>query len=770
MDDDCLLGVDFLEKSEAAESIASLEISGINYVNAWARLQESYDNKRLIVQNHINAIFDLPAARKENGTAIRQILNGVLKHTRALQALKRPTDQWDDLLIHIVTSKLDLATIKEWENALGPTIMPNFQELVAFLTKRCQTLEAVANQQSHVSTNSCKGKPNKITAAHATAANAKCVYCKGEHQIYQCKTFQGLTVEERTNQARIKGLCLNCLRPKHLAKDCIAGNCKKCGKKHSSLLHVETGNDTENKAKQSNLKPEQDSNTNSVSCNHANLVEAAAPKQVLLSTAVVRIRDRRGQFIEGRALLDNGSQSNFISEKFMNKLGLRGNKTQIHINGINQQISRALKIVDLSATSRFDLFNTDLKCVVIPCITRGLPAVKIDAGGLEIPNNIRLADPKFHIPGEVDLLIGAEKFWDLVCVGQIKLGKNKPTLQKTTLGWIIAGVVTGQNSDAKSIFCHLSMEESLCEAVNKFWQIEDSLTQKSLTEEEKCVKEFFENTYSRDAKGRFIVKLPVNRKILDKLGDSESHAMKRLLSVERKLKKNPELGAEYVKFMNKYLELGHMRPANKSISKTKRIFLPHQVVIKEEATSTKTRVVFDASSKDSKGLSLNDALYNGPVIQSDLFSILLQFRFFLYVLCADIRKMYRQIRVHEEHAEHVPLQTILWRPNPAATLLTLELLTVTYGQKASAFLAIKCLQKLAELERKRFPLASEVVVRDFYVDDLLTGAATMQGVKDLKKQVTDLLALGGFELHKWNSYTIRSARKGARKKTIGEFV
>nr|XP_012232203.1 PREDICTED: uncharacterized protein LOC105677895 [Linepithema humile] len=80
-------------KGEAAETISSLEISGLNYENAWTRLQERYDNQRLIIQTHIKAIFDLPIVRKENGTAIRQVLDGVLKHTRALQALKRPTQQ-----------------------------------------------------------------------------------------------------------------------------------------------------------------------------------------------------------------------------------------------------------------------------------------------------------------------------------------------------------------------------------------------------------------------------------------------------------------------------------------------------------------------------------------------------------------------------------------------------------------------------------------------------------------------------------------------------
>lgn len=73
------------------------------------------------MQNHIKAIFDLPEIRKENGAAIRNVLDGVLKHTRALQALKRSTSQWDDLLMHIITSKLDFITIKEWENSLNAT-------------------------------------------------------------------------------------------------------------------------------------------------------------------------------------------------------------------------------------------------------------------------------------------------------------------------------------------------------------------------------------------------------------------------------------------------------------------------------------------------------------------------------------------------------------------------------------------------------------------------------------------------------------------------
>lgn len=137
---------------------------------------------------------------------------------------------------------------------------------------------------------------------------------------------------ERANQVRLKNLCLNCLRPKHLARDCIASSCKICGKKHNSLLHSESNKDKESMDKQLNQKHEQVLNetkegSDSSLCHYTNLEEYVAPRQVLFSTAVLKVRAKNGQFIEGRALLDNGSLSNFIAEKFMSELGLKDSKT-----------------------------------------------------------------------------------------------------------------------------------------------------------------------------------------------------------------------------------------------------------------------------------------------------------------------------------------------------------------------------------------------------------------------------------------------------------
>jgi hypothetical protein len=58
------------------------------------------------------------------------------------------------------------------------------------------------------------------------------------------------------------------------------------------------------------------------------------------------------------------------------------------------------------------------------------------------------------------------------------------------------------------------------------------------------------------------------------------------------------------------------------------IYLPHHAVLKESSTTTRLRVVFDASAKTTNNRSLNDNLMCGPTIQRDLFSIVVEFRNF----------------------------------------------------------------------------------------------------------------------------------------------
>jgi hypothetical protein len=73
-------------------------------------------------------------------------------------------------------------------------------------------------------------------------------------------------------------------------------------------------------------------------------------------------------------------------------------------------------------------------------------------------------------------------------------------------------------------------------------------------------------------------------------------------NTERKFAKNPELKLEYSKFIQEYLQLVKNLPDKNSI------YLPHHAVLKESSTTTRLRVVFDASAKTTNNRSLNDNL------------------------------------------------------------------------------------------------------------------------------------------------------------------
>ncbi|XP_011883602.1 PREDICTED: uncharacterized protein LOC105570768 [Vollenhovia emeryi] len=346
-------------------------------------------------------------------------------------------------------------------------------------------------------------------------------------------------------------------------------------------------------------------------------------------------------------------------------------------------------------------------------------------------------------------------------------------MQKTQLGWIISGEMHGGTS---STACFVASNDALQRQLETFWKIEEGVDNHMYSlEEQACEDNFMKNTtYGND--DRYSVHLPFKREPKD-LGDSYTGALRRLQAMENKFAKNKLLKEQYVAFMREYETLGHMVQIKDHENSFGDVhYLPHHAVYKQSSTTTKLRVVFDASCKTSTGLSLNDILMVGPTIQQDLFAILIRFRQYPYVITADIRQMYRQIYVTDKHQD---LQRILWREDPSQPIKIFKLRTVTYGMAASPFLAIRCLHQAAKEGEMEFPEASQIIRRDFYVDDMITGANTVEHIQRIKDEVTAVLQSVGFPLHKWVSNTsITSAedsdgttdfthRIGEEMKTLG---
>lgn len=416
-------------------------------------------------------------------------------------------------------------------------------------------------------------------------------------------------------------------------------------------------------------------------------------------------------------------------------------KQSLPIGAINAMTTMSKGMVRVTIHSRYNDFSKTLTCLVIPSIADRIPADVFPRERIRIPPNIKLADPYFHVPNSIDILIGSGATLSLFSIGQINLSRDGHDLllQKTRLGWVIVGSASVQ-VQSNIAMCQLAnLEKQLI----KFWEIEEVTTDKPKSEEEIDCERHFVNNVSRNEKGRYTVRLPF-RKNAETLGESRTIALRRLLSLERKLDADETLKNEYTRVIKEHLRLGHMSIVKDS--ENNGYYMPHHAVIKETSNTTKVRVVFDASAKTSHGISLNEALMVGPTIQDKLFTHIIRFRTYNYVITADVEKMYCQVLLHENDRR---FQRILWRINEK--IETLQFNTLTFGVASSPFLAIRAIQKLADDESHVYPRAAKIIKEHLYVDDLLTGAETVEEARVIRDEIIALLARGGFNIRQWAS-------------------
>lgn len=737
-------------RNEAQKLVQSLEITSDSYSVAWNMLNTRYDNKRIIINNHIKALFELPIVTKDSHVSLRHLLDKLNQHLNSLNKLKLPTEHWDALIIHLVSTRLDNNAKKEWETSLDNDTFPTLQQLQDFLTKRCLTLETLFNNPAKKEIHGNFKKVRNVEQNYAVIEGVKCAICDKDHYVYHCQLFAKMSINDKYDAIRKCKLCANCLRTGHLKYQCKSlSRCRKCSQKHNTLLHQVADSSNNINSKNTINSPaidnpsEQLGETSCVSYTH---------NQILLPTARVLISDIFNNYHECVALLDSGSQSNFISKQLCNKLGLKQQAVHIPITGISETVTKITHRTSANIRSRVNNFTTNLQCLVLDRISERIPLLKVNVDQIAYPDNIELADPHFDTPKNIDILLGAGIFYNLLAEGRIILGKTMPVLQNTVFGWVLAGPVGMSRNHQDKSTCHFSKISNidLDNRLREFWRVEEVPQAVILSPEAKRCEALYTGTTTRSTEGRFIVKLPFKQEICT-LGDSKSIALKRFLSLESRLHKSQELKEYYCNFMDEYRKLGHMTSQGilnlQGCDKASYI-LPHHAVFKASSTTTKCRVVFDASAKTIGGASLNDNLLVGPKLQDDLFYIVLRLRLHKYTLNADIKMMFRQIIIHKDDR---PYQLILWRDNRDEPIQVYELNTVTYGVASSPYLAQRCLLQLATEFASIYPQTCKIIHNSFYMDDLLVSVESTAQALKLYRELTEILGSAGFHLRKWSS-------------------
>lgn len=752
-----------------------LPMTTANYIIAYNSLVKRYKNKRLLSQAYWSAIENSHKLTSEDPHLLRALLDIFYENLEALKALDYPVDSWDFVLAHMLLNKIDDATAKRFELFNdSEDNMPTFKTIYNFLEKQCSSFSALQLSQNksklrmkpdsskNIGTSSTRPTYNASYLGTTKNPYKNCSLCNSLHPLYKCPDFHKKSPDERFQFVKTKTLCVNCLSSIHKTFNCNSSTlCRICKKKHHTMLHFETAtsNSDVNSANnaQTDLADNNHAQTDIVLPSTSGMSSlagvTASPRcftTVLLSTALVEVLDVRGNYQKIRVLLDSGSQTSFISLKCANRLGLPKQRMYSEIQGIGETgMNTQLGSVVLSLRPiGKDNFNLPVNAVILPRICSNQPTSPLLISSWNHIQNLNLADPDFDKPGPVDVLLGADLFPYIIQGGRVCGYDNEPVALNTIFGFILMGNVKNNyvNSNFQSFLCQVELR-SLNNIMSKFWEMENIPTKPHISPEDDLCETKYLNSVYRNPEGRYVVALPF-KDDEPSFSNSRNLALKRFISLEQRLLKDPALYTEYSNFLKEYLNLNHMKLILNPILTEKSFYIPHHCVLKPDSLSTKLRVVFNASAKINNNISLNDTLLVGPKLQKDIVQILLNFRLHNIVLHADIKKMYRQILITADHQDY---QRILWRFDSSGPILEFKLCTVTYGVSSAPYLALRTLLRLAEDEKRNFPHAAKVLTDDTYVDDIVTGCATIDEAISLQRELTQLLQKGGFELHKWTS-------------------
>ena len=156
------------------------------------------------------------------------------------------------------------------------------------------------------------------------------------------------------------------------------------------------------------------------------------------------------------------------------------------------------------------------------------------------------------------------------------------------------------------------------------------------------------------------------------------------------------------------------------------------------------------------GHVLNEYWAKGPDLLNNILGVLLRFREYEVAFIGDIKKMYHTVatNVLDQHTHR-----FLWRDMETTKEPDIYVIQrVSFGDKPSGAIATVALRKTAEMGKDQFPEASQVILNNTYMDDIIDSVNNRTKAKQITDDIEKLLNKGGFKLKEWTYSEDRSSR------------
>ncbi|XP_049304973.1 uncharacterized protein LOC125776523 [Bactrocera dorsalis] len=603
--------------------------------------------------------------------------------------------------------------------------------------------------------------------------SVRCPICQEQHKVAECARFVEYSVPRRWAEVKRRRLCFACLNIGHCASNChrrrlcsIDG----CRRVHHKLLH-EVAENISNSSGQStptfsaaniqgNRKPTSpnrslNSQQTSLEARSAVLSCSSTESKLLFRILPVTVYGNHRR-VETYALLDEGSSITMIDSALVRELEMHGSEQSLNIQWFGGRAAQeSTFVVDLFISGAGMQKQHKLRNVyAVSNLQLPVQSLSRDDLGHEYRHVSQLpVQPYAEVRPK--LLIGLDHCHLGLPSTTVRVKEHGPFIANTELGWVVFGPTSSTQPSPVACLCVNSQaDQRLHNMVSNFFEIESFGVRAAPpieSEEDIRARDVLKSTTCR-VDGRFKTGL-IWKSDKVNLPDSYNMALKRLISVERKMSRDADFAAEYKNIMDSYVTKKYARklpPAEAEVCTPTTWYLPHFAVANPNKPG-KLRMVFDAAAEVS-GISLNSQLLKGPQEYRPLPSILFRFREGAVAVCGDTKEMFHQVLIQEDDR---CAQRFLWRDGDATQLPDVyEMCVMTFGAACSPC-AANYVKKVNALDHQdghaTTTRAVKAILDHHYVDDFVDSFSSEVEAISVSEQIRAIHMDAGFELRNFAS-------------------
>ena len=764
---------------------------------AMERLHECYGKSHVIARSYIESVTKGPAIKLNDISALEQLKNDMVKCQSVLSRLEFGSDLDSSGTLSLIVKRLPDAFRFKWLRRASKILdggrSTKFCDLVTFVKEESNIYNSSFGQEyADEKTGASKSasdsprkdsKPKqpkaKVTTLATTGASAgstagpapsdssiasqkpktQCDNCDiAGHFISRCFKFKKLSRDDKLEVIKKKNLCYCCLRSGHGTKDC-GKRCVKCDKKHHVLIHEDASQPA---SKNDQSKPQKSSTATET----ATLSTSAAMDDAAFGALPVRVRFNNKEKLVV-ALIDTGSNTTLVRRSLVDELGITGSDASpVAVHTVKGPVLQSDQII-----CKLELLSDDRSSSVLIDKAMTVPAIPVRAvvDGKAFKEWPHLRDLELpYIPRiKIDIIIGTDCPEMHQSLEDRYAGRKAPLARRTPLGWIVLGPSEKPNS-LNSLAT--SVIDPLTEQLRQISLLDfqdTNVSEPAMSVDDRRALKKMEET-AKVVDGKYQVGIPWKDDPDEALQNNRSMAESRLRMLKKKFATNPQLAEDYTKTVEAYIADNQAKLVEEDVSKQQsQWFLPHHAVFKKSNPS-KCRVVFDCAAQFN-GVSLNDAILQGPNFLNNLAGVLIRFRKEPVAVIGDIKLMFHQCFVQPDDTRFL---RFLWWPggDTSVPAKVYAMQVHLFGGKSSPSVVNYCMRKTADdHELKYSELAINTLRRSFYMDDMIRSVKCIEDATNLIPEMEKLLQEGGFDLGKFMSTSrevIESVPEEKRAKSL----